>query len=79
MPTSGKRVRKDAARGKLTYPGFLGVAESSRVERISYAGKQTAIWTGLGPVEIDFARSQPIYWNETSHAGQTPLALDLVG
>jgi geranylgeranyl diphosphate synthase type II len=27
---TGKRVRKDAARGKLTYPGFLGVAESRR-------------------------------------------------
>ncbi len=27
---AGKRVQKDAARGKLTYPGFLGVAESRR-------------------------------------------------
>lgn len=27
---AGKRVRKDAARGKLTYPGLLGVAESRR-------------------------------------------------
>lgn len=27
---TGKRVRKDAGRGKLTYPGFLGVAESRR-------------------------------------------------
>jgi geranylgeranyl diphosphate synthase type II len=27
---AGKRVGKDAARGKLTYPGFLGVAESRR-------------------------------------------------
>jgi geranylgeranyl diphosphate synthase, type II len=27
---TGKRVRKDAARGKLTYPGLLGVAESRR-------------------------------------------------
>jgi geranylgeranyl diphosphate synthase type II len=27
---TGKRVRKDAARGKLTYPGFLGVDESRR-------------------------------------------------
>jgi geranylgeranyl diphosphate synthase, type II len=27
---TGKRVGKDAARGKLTYPGFLGVAESRR-------------------------------------------------
>jgi geranylgeranyl diphosphate synthase type II len=27
---TGKRVGKDAARGKLTYPGFLGVTESRR-------------------------------------------------
>jgi geranylgeranyl diphosphate synthase type II len=27
---TGKGVQKDAARGKLTYPGFLGVAESRR-------------------------------------------------
>jgi geranylgeranyl diphosphate synthase type II len=27
---AGKRVGKDAARGKLTYPGFLGVEESRR-------------------------------------------------
>lgn len=27
---AGKRVQKDADRGKLTYPGFLGVAESRR-------------------------------------------------
>jgi geranylgeranyl diphosphate synthase type II len=27
---AGKRVGKDAARGKLTYPGFLGVQESRR-------------------------------------------------
>jgi geranylgeranyl diphosphate synthase type II len=32
---AGKRVHKDAARGKLTYPGFLGVAESrQRAERL---------------------------------------------
>jgi geranylgeranyl diphosphate synthase type II len=30
---AGKRVGKDAARGKLTYPGFLGVAESRRRAR----------------------------------------------
>lgn len=30
MERTGKRVGKDAARGKLTYPGFLGVAESRR-------------------------------------------------
>jgi geranylgeranyl diphosphate synthase type II len=27
---AGKRVQKDAVRGKLTYPGFLGLAESHR-------------------------------------------------
>ncbi len=27
---TGKRVGKDAARGKLTYPGLLGVAASRR-------------------------------------------------
>jgi geranylgeranyl diphosphate synthase type II len=27
---AGKRVQKDAVRGKLTYPGLLGVAESRR-------------------------------------------------
>ena len=27
---AGKRVGKDAARGKLTYPGLLGVEESRR-------------------------------------------------
>jgi geranylgeranyl diphosphate synthase type II len=27
---AGKRLHKDAARGKLTYPGLLGVAESRR-------------------------------------------------
>jgi geranylgeranyl diphosphate synthase type II len=32
---TGKRVGKDAARGKLTYPGFLGVAESRhRAQRL---------------------------------------------
>jgi geranylgeranyl diphosphate synthase, type II len=35
---TGKRVGKDAARGKLTYPGFLGVAESRRrAERLGRA------------------------------------------
>jgi geranylgeranyl diphosphate synthase type II len=32
---AGKRVQKDAARGKLTYPGLLGIDESrSRAERL---------------------------------------------
>jgi geranylgeranyl diphosphate synthase type II len=35
LAETGKQVQKDAARGKLTYPGFLGVAESRRrVERL---------------------------------------------
>ena len=28
--TTGKRTRKDSDRGKLTYPGLLGIAESTR-------------------------------------------------
>jgi geranylgeranyl diphosphate synthase type II len=35
---TGKRVRKDAARGKLTYPGFLGADESRR--RAGLLGRQ---------------------------------------
>jgi geranylgeranyl diphosphate synthase type II len=35
---TGKRVGKDAARGKLTYPGFLGAAESRR--RAERLGRQ---------------------------------------
>ncbi|MFN4258116.1 MAG: polyprenyl synthetase family protein [Gemmataceae bacterium] len=35
---TGKRVRKDAERGKLTYPGFLGVRESRR--RAKQLGKE---------------------------------------
>jgi geranylgeranyl diphosphate synthase type II len=35
---TGKRVQKDAARGKLTYPGLLGVAESRR--RADELGRQ---------------------------------------
>ncbi len=35
---TGKQVRKDAARGKLTYPGLLGVAESRR--RAADLGRQ---------------------------------------
>jgi geranylgeranyl diphosphate synthase, type II len=32
---TGKRVQKDAARGKLTYPGFLGITESrARAKRL---------------------------------------------
>lgn len=31
---TGKRVQKDAERGKLTYPGLLGVGESRRLARV---------------------------------------------
>jgi geranylgeranyl diphosphate synthase type II len=38
---TGKRVGKDAARGKLTYPGFLGVAESRRrAERLCQEARE---------------------------------------
>jgi geranylgeranyl diphosphate synthase, type II len=38
---TGKRVGKDAARGKLTYPGFLGVAESRRrAERLCLEARE---------------------------------------
>jgi geranylgeranyl diphosphate synthase type II len=38
---TGKRTQKDAARGKLTYPGFLGVSESrSRAERLCREAQQ---------------------------------------
>ena len=46
-PTSaGKRVGKDAARGKLTYPGLLGVGESRRrAERLCREAREQ-----LGPL-----------------------------
>jgi geranylgeranyl diphosphate synthase type II len=38
---TGKRVQKDAAQGKLTYPGFLGVAESrGRAEQLGYEARE---------------------------------------
>jgi len=38
---TGKRVQKDAVRGKLTYPGFLGLAESRRkAEQLGEEAKQ---------------------------------------
>ncbi|HWG43934.1 MAG TPA: farnesyl diphosphate synthase [Gemmataceae bacterium] len=38
---TGKRVGKDAVRGKLTYPGFLGVAESRRrAERLGREARE---------------------------------------
>jgi geranylgeranyl diphosphate synthase type II len=45
---TGKRVGKDAARGKLTYPGLLGVAESRR--RAEKLGEEARRHLGpLGP------------------------------
>ncbi len=45
---TGKRVRKDAARGKLTYPGFLGIAESRRrAERLGQQARDALV--PLGP------------------------------
>ena len=45
---TGKRVRKDAARGKLTYPGFLGIAESRRrAERLCQEARNSL--APLGP------------------------------
>ncbi len=41
---TGKRVGKDAARGKLTYPGFLGVAESRR--RAERLGREAREYVG---------------------------------
>ncbi len=58
---AGKRVGKDAARGKLTYPGLLGVEESRR--RAAELGQhavaaaerlgQAALLAGPGPVRGD--------------------------
>lgn len=45
---AGKRVGKDAARGKLTYPGLLGVAESRRrAERLCQEARD--LMSPLGP------------------------------
>jgi len=45
---TGKRVRKDAGRGKLTYPGLLGVAESRRrAERLCHEACE--VLAPLGP------------------------------
>jgi geranylgeranyl diphosphate synthase type II len=45
---TGKRVRKDAARGKLTYPGLLGAAESRRrAERLCREAREQV--QPLGP------------------------------
>jgi geranylgeranyl diphosphate synthase type II len=44
----GKRVQKDAGRGKLTYPGLLGIAESRRrAERLCHEACE--VLSPLGP------------------------------
>ena len=45
---AGKRVGKDAARGKVTFPGLLGVDESRRRANALYDEAVGAL-TGLGP------------------------------
>ncbi len=45
---TGKRVQKDAARGKLTYPGLLGAAESRR-HAANLAREALAAVAPLGP------------------------------
>jgi geranylgeranyl diphosphate synthase type II len=46
---AGKRVRKDAARGKLTYPGLLGTAESRRrAERLGREARDHLLPLGAG-------------------------------
>jgi geranylgeranyl diphosphate synthase type II len=45
---TGKRVHKDAARGKLTYPGFLGV-EESRQRAAELVREAKVELQGLGP------------------------------
>ena len=45
---AGKRVGKDAGRGKLTYPGLLGVAES-RQKLAQLSGEAGAALAGFGP------------------------------
>lgn len=45
---TGKRVQKDAARGKLTYPGFLGIADSRRrAQRLSQQAKDALVPLGI--------------------------------
>ena len=49
---AGKRVGKDAARGKLTYPGLLGVEESRR--RAADLGRQAREY--LAPMGVTAGR-----------------------
>ncbi len=55
---TGKQVQKDAARGKLTYPGLLGVAESRRrAEDLCRAAQQALlIFGGAGERLADLVR-----------------------
>jgi geranylgeranyl diphosphate synthase type II len=47
--TTGKNVQKDAARGKLTYPGLLGVAESrGRALELARRGRESLTKLGAG-------------------------------
>ena len=47
----GKRVQKDAGRGKLTYPGLLGVVESRRrAERL--CREACEVLSPLGPAAV---------------------------
>ncbi|MBY0513647.1 MAG: polyprenyl synthetase family protein, partial [Gemmataceae bacterium] len=52
---TGKRVNKDAARGKMTYPGLLGAFESQyRADELSVAAAQAALRLG-SPELVDLA------------------------
>jgi geranylgeranyl diphosphate synthase type II len=53
---TGKRVGKDAARGKLTYPGFLGAAESR--QRAQRLGREARAY--LEPLGADAAMLQAL-------------------
>src|SRR5207253_3127255 len=56
---AGKCTQKDAARGKLTYPGLLGVAESRRrAERLVAEARQSL--APLGPAGRLAALAQSI-------------------
>jgi geranylgeranyl diphosphate synthase type II len=53
---TGKRVNKDAARGKMTYPGFLGVFESrSRAEELAVTAMTAANRLG-SPLLFELAK-----------------------
>lgn len=56
---AGKRVQKDAKRGKLTYPGFLGGAESHRrAERLVADAQASLSFLGISGQRLaELARS----------------------